>query len=123
MSGTTAGVDLSALSKIAAAHKTPEVAPPASVESKTFYSRLDGNTYYTKTGHCCRFENGQYEAKTKEEIDELNALCKLPGQFLISDEPLPVHYDPDVKILKEVGQGKSTSITGTVNSQHIGNVR
>lgn len=91
------------------------------VKEKTYYSSLDGNTYICKNGHICRFENGAYSTIKKGEQDELDALCKLPGQHQISFQPLEVRRT-DAQVMKEVGSQSAgnSSGTGMVSTQHLG---
>jgi hypothetical protein len=93
-----------------------KAAAAAKVEQRTFYARLDGCTYVTKSGHICRFDNGEYVTDKSNEIEELEDLCKQPGQHLISLERVEVMRS-DAKILKEVGAGRVAS--GPVSSAHL----
>lgn len=91
------------------------------VTEKTYYSSLDGNTYICKNGHICRFENGAYSTIIKGEQDELDAVCRLHGQYQIAFEPLDVRRS-DAKVMKEVGSQSAgnSSGTGMVSTQHLG---
>jgi len=89
-------------------------------ELRTFYARLDGCQYYFKDGKAARFEGGEYETDKAHEIEELEALCKEPGQYLISTEKLEVKFS-DAKILKDVSSSKVAQ--GPVNSMMLGNIK
>jgi hypothetical protein len=90
---------------------------------RTYFARLDGCCYYLKDGTRIRFEGGTYVTDKETEIAELDALLKVPGQYLICDHEVPC-LKSDAKILKEVGGGQGGSpVQGPVNSAMIGMVR
>lgn len=86
------------------------------VDKKEFFSRLDGCTYYFKNGSCARFEGGSYITDKKGEVEELNALLKVPGQHLIIDHPVELPAKEGI-VMKEVGSSKGPA--GIVNTGHL----
>lgn len=72
------------------------------VEAKEYFSQLDGCTYVFKNGHVARFEGATYVTDKKGEIEELESLCRQPGQHMISKSPQEVRRS-DARIMKEVG--------------------
>lgn len=87
------------------------------VQKKEYFSRLDGCTYYFKDGKCARFEGGTYVTDKKGEIEELDALLRLPGQHLIIDHPVDLPAREGL-IMREVQTGAHSG-TGIVNTQHL----
>jgi hypothetical protein len=86
-----------------------------SVERRTFYSRIDGSFYVLKSGHKCTFEGGEYVTDKQAEIEELDELCALQGQYLINKEHVPCKRS-DAQILKEVGGRGGGVVSGVVSS-------
>lgn len=104
---------------------------------KTYYSNLDGATYYFKDGKGARFENGVYTTTYAGEQDELDELCgtvaipakkslvdgkvtdipAIPGRPRLSHNHMFFNHEvavqrSDAHVLKEVASGTGVVHTG-----------
>lgn len=89
-------------------------ADPEIVKAKTYYNRISGSTYYFKDGTCALFIGGSYDTDKKHEQEELDAVCKHPGNHHISLSHVPVQNANDALLLKEITSNASG--TGMVSS-------
>lgn len=89
--------------------------PKKNIEKRTFYSRIDGSFYVLKSGHKCVFEGGEYVTDKQAEIEELDELCELSGQYLVNKEHVPCKKS-DAQILKDVGGRGGGVASGVVTS-------
>jgi len=106
--------------QVIADEKAAEVAhqalnKPADVEKKKkggkeYFACYDGMRFVFKDGKEAHFEGGCFSTDIDSQIEELDALCKMPGQHQISLKELPVMRS-DAQVLKGVG-GR-----GTMSSQ------
>jgi hypothetical protein len=85
------------------------------IDKRTYYARIDGCSYVFKDGKKILFSGGEYETNLPHEIEELDALCKVQGQYLINLEPVPCKKS-DAQIMQEIGASDKHVITGHVSS-------
>jgi hypothetical protein len=95
--------------------KDKEIAP-----QKEYYTHTPGCFYVFKDGSKATFTGGVYATDKPSEIEELDAVCAMKDQHLITHEPQEVKVS-DAKIMREVGKGPQNGggVTGMVNSTNV----